>query len=62
MRFGPVTAPIRVTGSAFELLRAITGRRSISQIGSLQWEGDPWPIIPAFWWLSISPSRVDIHE
>jgi hypothetical protein len=59
---GPADAPIRLHGSSFELLRAIIGRRSVAQIRSLAWEGDSWRIIPAFWWLSIHPSPIDIDE
>src|SRR4051812_41748590 len=62
MRFGPDDAPVRLTGPAFELLRAITGRRSVAQIRALNWQGDPSRVIPAFWWLSINPSSIDIHE
>jgi uncharacterized protein (TIGR03083 family) len=62
LTWGPADAPVRVAGPAFEMLRAITGRRSISQIRALAWEGDSWRVIPAFWWHSISPSPIDIHE
>jgi len=37
-----------VEGSAFELFRALTGRRSASQIRSLNWEGDAGAFVSAF--------------
>jgi uncharacterized protein (TIGR03083 family) len=37
-----------VTGPLFELLRAMSGRRSEAQIRSLQWDGDPTPHLPKF--------------
>jgi hypothetical protein len=36
---GPVDAPVVVTGTPFELLRAIVGRRSARQADALRWEG-----------------------
>lgn len=37
-----------VEGSAFDLFRAMTGRRSENQVRQLQWEGDVDTFVPAF--------------
>ncbi|MDQ1394997.1 MAG: hypothetical protein QOG64_256, partial [Acidimicrobiaceae bacterium] len=37
-----------VAAPAFELLRALTGRRSASQIAAFDWSAPPDPFIPAF--------------
>lgn len=34
-----------VTAPAFELLRALIGRRSVAQIRAYEWEGDPEPFV-----------------
>jgi hypothetical protein len=50
---GAPEAEVVVTGSAFELLRAITGRRSLRQAQTLQWEGaDEFAVrsFPAYGW------------
>lgn len=62
MSIGPTDAAVRVSGSPFELLRAITGRRSVAQIRALDWKGDSWRIIPAFWWFTLRPAACDIQE
>lgn len=41
-------AAAAVRASSFELLRAITGRRSAEQIRALDWTGDPEPYLPLF--------------
>jgi uncharacterized protein (TIGR03083 family) len=41
-------APVRVEASAFELLRALSGRRSEAQIRAYAWSDDPSPYLPAF--------------
>ncbi|MFI5283228.1 MAG: maleylpyruvate isomerase family mycothiol-dependent enzyme [Candidatus Dormibacterales bacterium] len=35
-----------VTADRFEVIRALAGRRSTSQIRALEWEGDPEPYLP----------------
>ena len=35
-----------VRGTAFELLRSLTGRRTPDQIRALDWDGDPEPYLP----------------
>lgn len=37
-----------IEGEPFELLRALTGRRTIGEISSLKWTGDPAPYIEYF--------------
>jgi uncharacterized protein (TIGR03083 family) len=37
-----------LSADRFELLRALTGRRSASQLRALKWDGDPEPYLPAF--------------
>jgi hypothetical protein len=39
-----------LTAGPFELLRALTGRRSDAQLRELDWDGDPEPHLPAFAW------------
>ncbi len=40
---GPVVASL--SGSAFELLRAFSGRRSVAQVSTMAWTGDPTPYL-----------------
>lgn len=49
-------------GSAFELLRAFTGRRSITQLRRLNWSVDPEPYLPAFAYGPFTVSPIDINE
>ena len=40
-----------VSADRYELVRALSGRRSRDQILAYEWEGDPWPyvdLIPAY--------------
>ncbi|MBR8743762.1 maleylpyruvate isomerase N-terminal domain-containing protein [Nocardiopsis sp. MG754419] len=39
-------ADLTLDASAFELARAVTGRRSLDQIRALDWSGDPAPVVP----------------
>lgn len=48
-----------VTAMPFEMLRALTGRRSPDQVRALDWDGDPEPFIPLF---STYPMRSDPLE
>lgn len=36
---------VEVSGSAFELLRAFTGRRTVAQVRAMNWSGDPDPYL-----------------
>jgi hypothetical protein len=42
------SASTSVRGPAFELLRALGGRRSLRQLRALDWSDDPEPYLPAF--------------
>jgi len=37
-----------LTASSFDVLRAMSGRRSERQIRAMRWEGDPTPFLPMF--------------
>ncbi len=44
---GPADATVTLRGSAFDVLRALTGRRSRDQVAALDWAGaDPTPYLP----------------
>ena len=46
---GPDDSPAAtVSGAPFELLRAITGRRTPDEVAALDWQGDPAPYLPVF--------------
>jgi uncharacterized protein (TIGR03083 family) len=51
-----------LTASDFELMRAVTGRRSASQIAALDWTVDPAPYIAVFEFGPFTTSAVDIEE
>jgi uncharacterized protein (TIGR03083 family) len=55
----PVTS---VSASRFEVVRALTGRRSTSQLRQLTWNGDPEPYLPAFDWGPFRVPPVDVVE
>ena len=42
---GDGVAAAELSGSAFELLRAFTGRRTIEQVQAMAWRGDPEPYL-----------------
>lgn len=46
----------------FELMRAVTGRRSIAQIRSMDWSGDPEPYLPTFAWGPFRTASADLVE
>lgn len=53
-------APIRWTSTDFEVLRARLGRRSRSQLSSMEWSDEPGPLVdelPVF-----PPAEVDVDE
>ncbi|MEA2478022.1 MAG: hypothetical protein QOC87_2221 [Actinomycetota bacterium] len=45
----------RLSGSSFELMRALSGRRSIDQISALDWDGEAEAFSPAFEWGPFHP-------
>ncbi len=45
---GPDDAAVVLRGERFELLRAMTGRRTADQLRRLAWEGDPEGVLAAF--------------
>ena len=51
-----------VSNDRFELLRALTGRRSASQLRQLSWDCDPEPYLPAFEWGPFHVPAVDVVE
>ncbi len=51
-----------VSADRFELLRALTGRRSAAQLRGLNWDGDPEPYLPAFEWGPFRVPAADIVE
>ena len=57
-----VEATGRLEASAFELFRALTGRRSQAQICHFDWSVDPRPYVPAFQFGPFTTSPIDINE
>jgi uncharacterized protein (TIGR03083 family) len=51
-----------LSADPFELLRALTGRRSEAQLRQLTWDGDPEPYLPAFEWGPFHVSPADVVE
>jgi uncharacterized protein (TIGR03083 family) len=49
-------------GARFEITRAVTGRRSVEQIKSLDWSGDPEPYLASFTWGPFRPAASDLAE
>jgi uncharacterized protein (TIGR03083 family) len=54
--------PATVEAPAFELLRGLTGRRSLDQIRSWSWSDDPTPYLDGFTWgpFRVSPSDIAV--
>lgn len=48
--------------SPFEVLRSLTGRRSLHQIRAYDWGTDPEPWLPAFTWGPFTPTATDTIE
>jgi uncharacterized protein (TIGR03083 family) len=59
---GPDHPEAVLSGEPFELLRALTGRRSVDQILALTWTGDPQAVIDAFTFGPFRPAEQPIHE
>ena len=53
---------VTLQASAFDLVRALTGRRSARQIAAFDWSADPTPYIPAFAAGPFTTSEIDIEE
>ena len=64
--YGPADAPITLAGDGFEIVRAITGRRSVDQLRKLDWRGasdaDIDRLIAAFSFGPFRPSAQPIDE
>jgi uncharacterized protein (TIGR03083 family) len=60
--FGPADAPAVLTGEPFELLRALTGRRSAAQLLQMTWTGDAGQVLPAFSYGPFRPAATAIKE
>ncbi|MDQ1445296.1 MAG: hypothetical protein QOI20_1760 [Acidimicrobiaceae bacterium] len=62
----PVTADVEPVGSLkiepFELMRALTGRRSAAQIRAYDWSVDPEPYVPAFQFGPFTTPANDLPE
>jgi uncharacterized protein (TIGR03083 family) len=51
-----------VTGSSFELLRALSGRRTLDEVRSLSWDGDVDAVLPSFTWGPFRPPASSLRE
>ena len=65
VRVGPVgeaDASIALDGEPFELMRAVTGRRSAAQLRAFAWRGDVDAALPLFTWGPFRPAPLPIIE
>ena len=46
----------------FEALRALTGRRSLTQLAAYNWDTDPAPWFPAFTWGPFAVTPIDLDD
>ena len=60
--WGPDDAPGTMQASAFELVRAFSGRRSHNQIRGFDWSVDPEPYLPVFEFGPFHPPADDVVE
>jgi uncharacterized protein (TIGR03083 family) len=60
--FGAGRGEVVLRGERFELLRAMSGRRSVAQLRALEIEGDVDVLLPAFTFGPFHPSARDIDE
>lgn len=60
--YGPTDAPLRLRGTPFDLMRALTGRRSLEQIRAMAWSGECSAVLDVFTWGPFRPSPVAIEE
>jgi uncharacterized protein (TIGR03083 family) len=61
-RWGAEDAPLVLSGTPFELVRALTGRRSVDQLRALGWRGDCEPAIESFTYGPFHPAAHAIAE
>jgi uncharacterized protein (TIGR03083 family) len=61
-RWGVEDAPLVLSGAPFELVRALTGRRSVDQLRALDWRGDCEPAIESFTYGPFHPAAQPIAE
>jgi hypothetical protein len=59
---GSAEAEVTLHGDDFELLRAMTGRRSVEQLAEMKWEGEFERALPAFWLPLLRPAAERIDE
>jgi uncharacterized protein (TIGR03083 family) len=59
--YGAAAAP-GLAGDPFQLLRAISGRRSLDQLREMPWDGDPEPAFGAFTYGPFHPAATRIDE
>jgi uncharacterized protein (TIGR03083 family) len=55
-RLGAGDPRITLRADALDLMRSLTGRRTLGQIARLDWSGDPAPWLPAFAWGVFTPT------
>ena len=60
--WGPDDAAASLRADPFTIIRACTGRRSVDQIRSLDWEGDVEAVLPAFTFGPFRPRDTDLDE
>lgn len=60
--FGARETAVSLTGDPFELVRAMTGRRSVEQLRAMRWNGEPEPVIPGFVFGPFRPAAQPIDE
>ena len=60
--FGDPEAAVGLTGEPFELLRAMTGRRSVAQLREMSWQGDGDAVLPAFTYGPFRPAAERVLE
>lgn len=60
--YGSSDAPLRLEGTPFDLMRALTGRRSVEQIRSMTWSADCESALGVFTWGPFHPAAARIDE
>jgi uncharacterized protein (TIGR03083 family) len=59
---GPEDAAARLSASPFELMRALTGRRSLDQVRAMAWKGNPEPVLGTLTYGPFRPAPQAIVE
>jgi len=62
LEFGAKPAQVVLTGASFDLLRAMTGRRSADQVREMLWDGDVEKVLPVFTFGPFRPATNRIEE